>query len=334
MSRCAMTAILGLACVVPGGCSSTSGPGTGPDDGEPLQPVWKAAFDTATTGALSGVWGSSAEDVFVVGGLPGAGEIYHFDGTNWLAMDVPEVPFLVGVFGFGPDDVFAVGEDGGVAHYDGAAWGLLVCGTEADLRSVWGAAPDDLWVVGGDVGVGEPVIRHFDGATFTPVATPENDRGATWLCKVWGIGETCVDGACAAQTGADIQLWANPDGAYEPISEGGVLPVFRGQQGGKHTFLAFRAVGFDPSFQGLLTVTIARQDNGMALASTRTMLAVFTEIEPGLNEAQNVFWFFDGSAFGQIDGVSATITVTIEDMADASAAATLTQAVLLVEVPG
>lgn len=145
---------------------------------------------------------------------------------------------------------------------------------------------------------------------------------------------TCVEGACAEQNGADVQLWADADGAYAPISEGGVLPVFRGLQGGMHTFLAFRAVGFDPSFQGLLTVTIARQDNGMALASTQTTLVLFTEIELGLSEVQNVFRLFDGSVFGQIDGVVATITITIEDVADARTTATLTQAVLLVEVPG
>jgi hypothetical protein len=61
---------------------------------------------------------------------------------------------------------------------------------------------------------------------------------------------------------------------------------------------------------------------------------LFTEIEPGLNEAQNVFRLFDGSVFGQIDGVVATIMITIEDVADAGTTATLTQAVLLVEVPG
>ncbi|MCZ6654432.1 MAG: glucosyltransferase-I, partial [Planctomycetota bacterium] len=76
-------------------------------------------------GVLSAVWGSSADDVFVVGGKPSQGEIYHFDGAVWQAMHVPDVPLLVWVFGFGSDDVTAVGVGGGVVHFDGASWQRL-----------------------------------------------------------------------------------------------------------------------------------------------------------------------------------------------------------------
>jgi hypothetical protein len=129
-------------------------------------------------------------------------------------MDVPDVPFLVWVFGFGPDDVYAVGEDGGAVYYDGNSWSRLSTGTEQDLWGVWGAAPNDLWVVGGDVGVGEPLLLHFDGATFTPVPVPENDRSATSLFKIWGIGDKVF---AVGENGLIIQ-WT--DGAWVQVPAG------------------------------------------------------------------------------------------------------------------
>ena len=111
------------------------------DDSQSI--VWSAAFDATGVGVLSAVWGSSAIDVFVVGGTPSQGEIYHFDGAVWQAMRVPEVPLLVWVFGFGSDDVTAVGAGGGVIHFDGVSWQRLDSGTTKDLWGIWGAAPDD-----------------------------------------------------------------------------------------------------------------------------------------------------------------------------------------------
>jgi len=159
-------------------------PGPGPD----LQPRWQAAFDTSSTGDLSGVWGSGPNDVFVVGGTPEQGEVYHFDGQTWRQMPVPDVPLLVWVYGFGPDDVIAVGEDGGAIHYDGTEWTALDTGVDEALWGVWGASPDNIWIVGGDVGVSDPVILHYDGKTFERFAVPNTDRNATALFKVWGIG--------------------------------------------------------------------------------------------------------------------------------------------------
>ena len=168
----------------------------------PPEVVWSIAFEATGVGALSAVWGNSPNDVFVVGGTPGQGEVYHFDGSTWAAMPLPQVPLLVWVFGFGPNDVTAVGVGGGVIHYDGISWTALDSGTTDDLWGIWGPAPDDVWIVGGTVGQGDPVILHFDGATFTPVAMPPNDRGATSLFKVWGIGSKIF---AVGQNGVIIQ---------------------------------------------------------------------------------------------------------------------------------
>ncbi len=160
---------------------------TDPNDA-PKAIAWRLAFQASGLGALSGVWGSSTSNVFIVGGDDTQGEVYRFNGSGWEGMTTPEVPLLVWVFGFGPDDVWAVGVGGGVLHYDGTAWTRLDAGTTEDLWGVWGSAPNDIWIVGGNTGVGEPVILHYDGSTFTPFDVPANDRNATSLFKVWGIG--------------------------------------------------------------------------------------------------------------------------------------------------
>ncbi len=156
-----------------------------PADGEF---AWYQAFDASGVGVLSAVWGSSSTDIFAVGGTPAQAEIYHFDGSAWRAMDVPPVPLLIWVFGFAPDDVIAVGVAGGVVRYDGVSWKSLDSGVTEDLWGVWGSAANDIWIVGGTTGRGDPELIHFDGASFTPVAVPANDRAASSLFKVYGIG--------------------------------------------------------------------------------------------------------------------------------------------------
>ncbi len=160
------------------------------DSGEPL-PAWSSAFDTTGSGALSGIWGAAPDDIFAVGGDPEQATIYHYDGAAWSPMEAPAVPLLVWVYGFGPEDVYAVGVGGGFAHYDGERWAALDSGTEQDLWGIWGRASDDIWIVGGDIDDGEPVILHYDGERVAPYALDEaeNVRGARSFFKVWGIGE-------------------------------------------------------------------------------------------------------------------------------------------------
>jgi len=80
-----------------------------------------SAMTNGTTLGLAGVWGSSASDVFAVGGdvSPAACVILHYDGSTWSAMTngVPRLPVLAGVWGTSATDVFAVGSGGTILHY-------------------------------------------------------------------------------------------------------------------------------------------------------------------------------------------------------------------------
>lgn len=181
--------------------------------------VWTEAFDTSSTGALSGVWGSAPDDVWIVGGVTEQGEAYHFDGSSWSSVPVPEgVGLLVWVYGFGPDDVWAVGVGGGGVHWDGTAWSAFDTGTDEDLWGVFGFSPTDLWIVGGDPDEGEPLILRHDGVTPTPVALDpaENPRGAKTLFKVWGIdGELFITGQTGTLLRWDGSAWRFQSGGSE-----------------------------------------------------------------------------------------------------------------------
>ncbi|MCO4771786.1 MAG: hypothetical protein KDA24_17275 [Deltaproteobacteria bacterium] len=156
--------------------------------------TWSEPFDAASHGALSGVWGSGPDDVFIVGGDFTQSEILHFDGSDWTDMEAPPLPLLAWVYGWGPDQVMAVGVDGGAAWYNGTSWEVLETGTDEDLWGVFGFGPDDVWAVGGDASDlgSEPVVLHWDGTAFESVTIDpaEMPRAPASLFKVWGVGDT------------------------------------------------------------------------------------------------------------------------------------------------
>jgi uncharacterized membrane protein len=111
-------------------------------------------------------WGSASNDVFFVGD---GGRAAHLRNGEPQAAFVASAT-LRSVFGFGPDDVWAVGDDGVIVHYDGSAWSTVASGTTTPLRAVWGFA-DGRAVALGDGGLvlemervcgrpADPVQRH------------------------------------------------------------------------------------------------------------------------------------------------------------------------------
>ncbi|MGB0715407.1 MAG: WD40/YVTN/BNR-like repeat-containing protein [Phycisphaerae bacterium] len=148
--------------------------------------TWSEPYDATDDGFLSAAWGTGPDNVYIVGGQPDSGVILHFDGTDYARETIPDVPILIWAFGFGEDEIYAVGEQGAVLLFDGTAWTELDSGTDIDLFGVWGSSPDDIWMVGGEAGFGSPVILRYDGTTFENVPVPETDREDSALLKVWG----------------------------------------------------------------------------------------------------------------------------------------------------
>ncbi len=157
---------------------------------DPASPPQWTSLDIGPTQSLSGVWGSAADDVYIVGGSDDQGEAHHYDGTSWSAMEVPaSVGLLVWSFGFGNDDVWAVGRLGAALHYDGSSWSEVDSKTDQDLWGVWGTASDDVYMVGGNVFSGQVTILHWDGSEISEEELPaeENPLGVRALFKVFGI---------------------------------------------------------------------------------------------------------------------------------------------------
>jgi hypothetical protein len=185
--------VLSLASFV--GCPGTDGnTDAGTDSGEPEPLVWESAFDTSEAGSLSTVWGTSPSDVFIAGGDDEGGTMFHFDGTSWTQMVLPaDVPLLVWLYGFGSDDVFAVGVSGAMVHYNGTEWSRIVTDTETDLWGVFGFSRDEIWIVGGAIDSGTPVLMKYNAsdATFQTeeLSQDQNPNGAYALFKVWGLGD-------------------------------------------------------------------------------------------------------------------------------------------------
>jgi len=193
LSRTPFAALLPFALgLVLSGCPAGSTGDPEPSDaGEPEpETPWAVAFDADDLGSVSGVWGSGPNDIFATGGDEARGAIMHYNGTDWSLVEPDGAGLLVWSYGFGPDDVYAVGVGGTFLHYDGTGWASIDAGTDEDLWGVFGFANDDIWVVGGNPQTDEPILFHYDGTavTHTQLTAEQNPVGARSLFKIWGIG--------------------------------------------------------------------------------------------------------------------------------------------------
>ncbi|KYF93085.1 hypothetical protein BE20_10185 [Sorangium cellulosum] len=82
--------------------------------------------------------------------------ILHYDGQRWQDVGPKALASFYGVWGRGPDDVFAVGRGGALFHYDGISWLALNSTTIARFNAVWGQGRVS-FVVGQDAAV----YRHI-----------------------------------------------------------------------------------------------------------------------------------------------------------------------------
>jgi hypothetical protein len=100
-------------------------------------------------GDHNAVWGSSANDVWIAGcdqTATACGFVKHLENGTFSRVATPAAAALVGLWGSGPNDIFAVGKGGAILHYDGSDWTPEAVPTSADLRAVWGAAGEVLAV--------------------------------------------------------------------------------------------------------------------------------------------------------------------------------------------
>jgi hypothetical protein len=141
--------------------------------------------------AVRALWAADASSLWAVGR---GGQAFVFDGVassdggpaRWRAQNTNTRDDLDGVWGSGPNDVWAVGQHGTIRHgsRESSTWSSMGSSTESDLHAVWGSGPNDVWAVGDD-----GAIVHFDGTAWTraTLGLPQGDQ-APHLLGVWGSG--------------------------------------------------------------------------------------------------------------------------------------------------
>jgi hypothetical protein len=140
---------------------------SGASDPDPASPWQVEEYDfKSSTRQPLGVWGDDSA-VWLVG-TKGMLRRIARSAVPSKSFEIVESPVrtdLHDIFGFGPNDVWAVGEASTVLHWDGNTWAKLSTpfdhlneSEKPTLESIWGSSPTDIWIAG------DGRMLHFDGA--------------------------------------------------------------------------------------------------------------------------------------------------------------------------
>ena len=103
-------------------------------------------------------------------------------GPTWTWQSpLPQGNDLYGVWGSGPEDVYAVGLNGTIVYYDGVSWVVQTSGTTQNLFDIWGSSATDVYAVG-------DVLLRSDGKGWAVQESGTSRR----LNAVWGSGPADV----------------------------------------------------------------------------------------------------------------------------------------------
>lgn len=127
-----------------------------------------AAFTELFVGAsqdLISLWGTGPDHLAIVGGRANA-ELITFDGTSWKRRDLGAAPGLNGVFMTRPDQTHVVGQNGFIGRFDWGPGQLTKFEplTGLALHAVFGDASGRLFAVGGSLG---SIDGPFHGVALT-----------------------------------------------------------------------------------------------------------------------------------------------------------------------
>lgn len=146
--------------------------------------AWSEVSDVGLPGELLfKVWGSSVDDVFIVGS---ESDILHWDGENWERAASGESERLITVAGSGPDDVYAVGGimTDVLLNYDGTNWTPIDSGATEGLMALWVDPNGDLVVAGfsGLLGTRQSGVWTFpESGTFECLHAAWGDGNGNYL---------------------------------------------------------------------------------------------------------------------------------------------------------
>lgn len=159
-------------------------------------PCPEGEFGEPTCLKLNALWAESDARVWFAGD---EGKIFRADTSSLgggadggepsrlelQEMNSSSLRKLESLWGFGPNDVWAVGAQGVIRHWVGGdAWSVVASPVTADLHAVWGSRSDDVWAVGDDGNV-----VHWDGKVWSVVPVPFAMENRPRLYAVAGAGD-------------------------------------------------------------------------------------------------------------------------------------------------
>ena len=145
---------------------------------------------------LGRIWGSSASDIYTVGGYQQKYYyplIEHYNG-KWSSISSTAISdYISGIWGHSATDIYLTSYSvsitsgiwtGNIIHYDGTNWASILSGQELLPLDVWGSGATDIFVT-----LDSGFMMHHDGAKlWTQVPTPAHYD----LNRIWGSNATTV----------------------------------------------------------------------------------------------------------------------------------------------
>lgn len=136
--------------------------------------AWCAVALPPSPVSLNGIWGSAADDVWIVGSPD---LTMHWNGSELATGKTDSRQTLFGVWGSGKNDVWTYsagnamwhsagfGDAGpGWSRFDGGGGDGGGVGWPGPISAMWGRSATDIWAVGPFIdGIGTPTIWHSDG---------------------------------------------------------------------------------------------------------------------------------------------------------------------------
>jgi hypothetical protein len=210
-------------------------------------------------GPLRQMWGTSSNDLFVVGDR---GTIIHFDGTNWTKFPKVTEKKLQSIWGTSSNDVYACGFDLSTAetillHYDGSAWSEVDISQQkgayatGGFNTVWTSDSADHKIV---LTAGAILIKRTDNNSWrSDSGLVKNRLGDGGFVPLYTIRGNSANDVMLAGTGGWIGHWNGvswhqyeslynynePGYTTGPMSLKGNTAAFAGKRSGK----GFVAVG-------------------------------------------------------------------------------------------
>jgi len=186
--------------------------------------VWSPVVLPTTPSLVRGIWGTSANEVFVAGGYSATatGAILHLRGGRWVAEPTGNV--MNRVWGSSATDLYAIGDSGETLYRSSGdgTWLNQTVGNGRPMNALWGSGPGDVYVVISpyNMNMGNAFVAH---SRLGGGWTLERGVAVEELLAVWGSGPRDVYVAGRTLTGQfmndhAVLYQSTGDGQWTPVT--------------------------------------------------------------------------------------------------------------------